>query len=82
MTGKYDKPLFIDMPFGEALERYVGVDPTEIPENKKLKRRGAQGPPAATSSAKSEAAASNASGGEGVRVQPQRDQGEDDSKTE
>ncbi len=40
MTGReYEKPLHIDMDFEEALERFTGVDPAEIPDNKKLKRK-------------------------------------------
>jgi len=37
---KYEEKLFIDMPFGEALERYAGVDPKEMHANiDKAKRR-------------------------------------------
>lgn len=39
MTGTREKPLALDMPFGEALERFVGVDPTQLPDNVKLKRK-------------------------------------------
>lgn len=29
MTGKYEDKMALDMPFGEATERYIGVDPAE-----------------------------------------------------
>lgn len=38
MTEKREKPLGLDMPFGEALERFIGVDPAELPDNIKLKK--------------------------------------------
>lgn len=34
-----EKPFKLDMPFEEALERYVQADEKELPERKKLKRR-------------------------------------------
>ncbi len=34
-----EKPLGLDMPFGEALERFIGVEPAELPDNVKLKRK-------------------------------------------
>lgn len=43
MTEKREKPLGLDMPFGEALERFIGVDPAELPENVKLRQK--EGPP-------------------------------------
>ena len=43
MTEKREKPLGLDMPFGEALERFIGVDPTDLPENVKLRQK--EGPP-------------------------------------
>lgn len=43
MTGKRDKPLALDMPFGEALERFIGMDPADLPDNVKLRRK--KGPP-------------------------------------
>ena len=43
MTEKREKPLGLDMPFGEALERFIGVDPGELPENVKLRQK--EGPP-------------------------------------
>lgn len=39
MTEKREKPLGLDMPFAEALEQFIGVDPAELPENVKLKRK-------------------------------------------
>lgn len=39
MTAKREKPLALDMPFHEALERFIGVDPNQLPDNVKLKRR-------------------------------------------
>lgn len=43
MTEKREKPLGLDMPFGEALERFIGVDPADLPENVKLRQK--EGPP-------------------------------------
>lgn len=43
MTNKREKPLGLDMPFSEALERFVGVDPGELPESVKLRQK--EGPP-------------------------------------
>ena len=39
MTEKREKPLGLDMPFSEALERFIGVDPGELPDSVKLKKR-------------------------------------------
>ena len=39
MTASREKPLGLDMPFGEALERFVGTDPAELADNVKLKRK-------------------------------------------
>ena len=39
MTGTREKPLGLDMDFGEALERFIGVSPVEIPDAAKLKRK-------------------------------------------
>lgn len=37
---KYEEKLFIDMPLGEALERFIGVDPKEMHANiEKAKRK-------------------------------------------
>ena len=42
MTGrKYDDKMNLDMPFAEALERFVGVDPREMHAN--IARRNARG---------------------------------------
>jgi hypothetical protein len=35
---KYEKALALDMPFGEALERFAHTDPRELPEPKKAKK--------------------------------------------
>lgn len=34
-----EKPLGLDMDPDEALERFMGVDPRELPESTKLKRK-------------------------------------------
>lgn len=39
MTEKREKPLGLEMPFGEALERLIGVDPGELPDNIKLRQK-------------------------------------------
>jgi hypothetical protein len=39
MTRQYQKPLHIDMPFDEALERFAQTDLEELPDNVKLRRR-------------------------------------------
>lgn len=39
MTAKREKPLGLDMPFGEALERFIQTDPAELPDNVKLRRK-------------------------------------------
>ena len=53
---KREKKLWIDMEFGEALERFVGTDPDELPENVKLRRSqkkaGSTKPPACKSDPK------------------------------
>jgi len=33
MTGKYDDKMHLDMPFDEALERFIGADPEETRAN-------------------------------------------------
>ena len=43
MSEKRERPLGLDMPFGEALERFIGVDAAELPE--KVKLRPKRGPP-------------------------------------
>lgn len=45
---KYDDKLFIDMPFGEAIERFAGVDPAEMHANiekAKKKKKPPKGEP-------------------------------------
>lgn len=41
MTGKKtrERPLGLDMDPDEAFERFLGVEPDEIAENKKLKKK-------------------------------------------
>lgn len=39
MTEKRDKPLGLDMPFDEALDRFLGVDPGELPDNVLLRQK-------------------------------------------
>lgn len=36
---KREKPLGLDMSFEEALERFAGVDPDELPDSIKLGKR-------------------------------------------
>jgi hypothetical protein len=36
---KYEKAFALDMPFGEALERFAQTDPRELPEPKKEKKK-------------------------------------------
>lgn len=51
--GKRQKPLGLDMDLGEALERFIGVDPGELPDSIKLGKKarekrkdgGSLGPP-------------------------------------
>lgn len=43
MTAKREKPLSLDKPFEEALERFIGTDPSELPDKVKLKKK--RGPP-------------------------------------
>lgn len=43
MTAKREKPLSLDKPFDEALERFIGTDPAELPDKVKLKKE--RGPP-------------------------------------
>jgi hypothetical protein len=37
VTAQREKPLGLDMPFGEALERFIATDPKELPDKIKLK---------------------------------------------
>ncbi len=47
MTGKkYEPPLYIDMDFDEALERYVGTDPKEVGKLEAKKKAGRKKRPA------------------------------------
>jgi hypothetical protein len=43
MTGTRDKPLGLDMPFGEALERFIGVKPEDLPDDVRVRKK--RGPP-------------------------------------
>lgn len=43
MTDKREKPLHVDMPFHEALERFIGTDANELPDNVRLRQK--KGPP-------------------------------------
>lgn len=55
MTGRtYEKPLHLDMDFGEALERFGRTEVSELPDNVKLhrKRSGGTKPPAGKSGSK------------------------------
>ena len=38
--GKREKPLHLDMSFAEALERFAGVELSELPDNIKLGEKG------------------------------------------
>jgi hypothetical protein len=41
MKGPREKPLGLDMPFGEALRRFIGTDPAEVAESQaRSKERG------------------------------------------
>jgi len=43
MTNKKrEKPLKLDMDFNEALERFAGVELSELPDNMKLGQKGKQ----------------------------------------
>ena len=37
--GKREKPLGLDIDFAEALQRFIGVDPKELPESSRLGRK-------------------------------------------
>ena len=39
MTGTREKPLGLDLPFGEALERFIGTDLAELPDVVKLRQK-------------------------------------------
>lgn len=41
MKGQREKPLGLDMPFDEALERFIGTVPSEVAESQaRAKERG------------------------------------------
>lgn len=61
MTGKREKPLSLDKPFAEALIRFIGTDPTELPDSSKLKQKK-RGPPRRPPKPKG-ASADNSGGG-------------------
>lgn len=45
-TDKGEKPLGLDMPFSKALERFIGVDPEQLPDRVKLpQKRGRRSDP-------------------------------------
>lgn len=55
--SKRAPPLYLDMDFGEALERFAQVEPSDLPDNIKLKMKaGGAKPPAGKDSPKSEGA--------------------------
>jgi hypothetical protein len=37
--GKYEPPMFLDMPFGQALRRFIGTDPAEVDANIKRSKK-------------------------------------------
>lgn len=39
MTGQRERPLGLDMDPDAALERFIGVKPSELPDSVKLKRK-------------------------------------------
>lgn len=43
MTRQREKPLGLDMPFDEALERFIGVAASELPDKALLRKK--RGPP-------------------------------------
>ena len=45
MTRKTERPLYLNMPFDEALRRYVGVDPAEVDPAPGQKRKVARPKP-------------------------------------
>jgi hypothetical protein len=45
MTGKkLEKPLYLDMDFGEALTRFTRTDPKEVEESMRRAKEAAGGP--------------------------------------
>ncbi len=45
MKGKREAPLGLDMPFDEALARFLQTDPVEVAELAKRRRSPEQSPP-------------------------------------
>ena len=46
MKGEREKPLGLDMGFDEALRRFIGTDPAELPDSIKLAGKAQKkGPP-------------------------------------
>lgn len=41
MTRKLERPLYIDMDFGEALRRFARTDPKEVEESMRRAKEGA-----------------------------------------
>ena len=67
MTGKKrEMPLGLDLDFEEALERFTGFDPNELPDNAKLgkKWRAASKKPAAQPEPEDDENQSTGSGGD------------------
>ena len=46
MARKNEKPLYIEMDFAEALERFGTTDPNEMPDSIRLKKAGRKKRPA------------------------------------
>ena len=40
---RFERPLFIDMNFGEALQRFAQTDPREVEELKRIAKGAAKG---------------------------------------
>jgi len=52
VTGKkLERPLYLDMPFGEALARYAQTNPEEVKPPPTRKRKGARPKPGAPNEA-------------------------------
>jgi hypothetical protein len=39
MKGEREKPFGLDMPFNDALKRFIGVDPRELPDDARIKKK-------------------------------------------
>jgi hypothetical protein len=52
MGGRPGKPMDLAMPFAEALERFIRVDPKEIPDSAQSLKRGSRGSRGASKLAK------------------------------